>query len=144
MEGNDIASGWAPRVLWVWEDLLGLLPAGKTREKFYLTTHQWKRAVHVRQLNAFAVNQMWDMVWRKSLRMEVVTFQPEGYAEALQAYLEQANLPISWVRQADEATWASDLAYNVDVVAVLDPDPDRVLRCGSRALHVRPDQLVQL
>ena len=144
MEGNDIASGWAPRVIWVWEDLLGLLPAGKTKEKFFLTTHQWKRAVNCRRLNGFAVNQMWDMVWRRNVRQEVVTFLGEDYAEALQEMLEQANLPVAWVRHADESTWASDLSYYVDIIAVLDPDTTRVLRCGSRALHVRPDQLVQL
>jgi len=54
------------------------------------------------------------------------------------------RITVAWVRHADESTWASDLSYYVDIIAVLDPDTTRVLRCGSRALHVRPDQLVQL
>ena len=144
MEGGDIAAGWTYRIVWVWEDLLGIRTGTATAETAYVRLHQWKRAIRCRQINEWMTKQMWQFAWKLNLRQEVVTFFPEGYADALRDVLDGRNLPISWVRSADEATWANDLASMIDIAVVLDPDPTRALRCGSRAALVRPDQIIRL
>lgn len=139
MEKGDISGTPTPRLLFVFESLLGVPPhsskglvyaGAKMLGRSKLAAAQW-------DLDPVMVQQLWDLFWRHNYRFDIVTFKGHDFAVALYERLEQLNVPVSNVLSFPSAeALAKGLAYMPDVVTVYDGDPARRMTYGSKGRYV--------
>lgn len=142
MQNGDIGNTVVPRLVIVWEHLLGLLP-DKTHEAkaaTYLKLHRWDRAAKTFELNTGLAHQIWDVVWRMNYQVEVVTYLDEKMIEPIEAWIERHDLPISRVWADDPDKLSRRLAHMPYVAAVYDPDPAHRFRFGAKGRFMPPHE----
>lgn len=139
VEKGDISGQPTPRLLFVFEGLLGI-PPHRTKGLVFVGARAFGRqslAVAQWDLDPVMVQQLWDLFWRHSYRFDVVTFMGPQFAVALHQRLEQLNVPISHViTYPTPDALASALAVMPDVAAVYDGDPHRKMAFGSKGRYV--------
>lgn len=142
MEGGDISNDIAPRMIFVFEGVIGELPGpmAAAREKAALKAHRWGAAVKCWQISDRADMLLWDVAWRWNYRFSVVTYRPAGFAGALELRLNEENLPFSTVWATTPETMAKRMAFMPDVSHVFDSDPARLFTYGDRG-HYLPGGL---
>lgn len=143
MQGNDLSNEPVPRLLFVFEGLIGNLPdKRKAQESFAVKTHRWEKAVRYWDIDSRMVAHMWDIVWRHRFSFDVVTFKPEPFAEALTQRFEQMRLPVSWVQAYESSDALSrELPYMPDVYRVFDGEASRQFHWGSKG-HIVADPMI--
>lgn len=134
MERGDIDNGVAPRILIVWENLLGLVPAKTDQAKLttYLRLHRWKRAAQLFQINEPLAARIWYVQWKLRYSVDVVTYIGPEFRDALEERLADEDLPIGHVRYEQPHKLARHLAYEPATAAVYDPDPSHRFTYGSK------------
>ena len=141
MKGNDISNSVVPRLLVVFEGLLGFKddPSTVTKirrrlgRKDIVTTEDW-------QMNEPMMHAVWDMVWRRGYTVDVVTFLGDEFATALTERFDDEGLPIGRVLSTKPNLLARKLAYMPDVAAVYDPEPSRRFTYGSKGVPMDPSR----
>lgn len=138
---GDISNQMSPRLVVVFEGLLGLLPNPRARaaESLARKAHQWKRAVRQYEMNELAAKKIWDVTWRKGHSVDVITWLGDDFAEALQVRLDDENLPINRVYAAEPHQLARSLAYAPDIAAIYDPDPRHSFTFGGKCRPLGPE-----
>lgn len=146
MERGDLSNRLPPRWLFVYEGVIGRVPVEKRRQyDIYVKLRQYRRAAGCFVTEAHVQKVIWDLVWRRDFRFDVVTFLGDDMADALEKKLTGESLPFSNLWAVDEAELAARLAYMPDVVYVVHGDPSRRLAYGNRGLLVTdPERLVLL
>lgn len=135
MQGGDISNLVVPRLVIVWENLLGILPEKADEAKFstYLRFHRWKRAVNVYRINEPLAQRIWDVTFRLNFSVDVVTFLGcEDFAEAVQERIDREGLPVGHVWFEEPSQLARSLAYRPDIACVFDANPHHQLTFGSK------------
>lgn len=134
MEKGDISNRLPPRWLIVFEGVIGTLtPRGRIEHDFYAKARMWKRAVGAFELDDHTSKVLWDMVWRRDYKFDVVTFLPAKCAVHVEAWLEDRNVPVSNVRAyAEPAALGKQLAYLPDVYAVVHAESSNRFTYGDR------------
>lgn len=136
MEGGDISNLVVPRIVVVWDGLLGYLPSKPAEAKFasYTRFKRWKRAVALFEINEFMARQIWDLTWRKNFSVDVVTFTGgDAFAEALKERIEdREQLPIGHIWFEEPNNLARSLAYRPDVACVIHANHHHQLTFGSK------------
>lgn len=141
MQNGDIGNTVVPRLVIVWEHLLGLLPDKADEAKFatYLRFHRWRRAVNVFAVNQALAQRIWDVTFRLNFSVDVVTFLGgEDFADAIQERIDRENLPIGHVWFEDPQQLARSLSYRPDIACVFSPDPHHLLTFGSKGRTLNP------
>lgn len=137
MRGNDISNYVEPRILMVFEGLIGDLPKeNELKLKLMLKAHRWQSAVQCYELNEMTVNIINDIVWRKHYNVDVVTWQPPKFADALADYLDEQGVFAGRVTSDNSIRLARSLPHRPDVAYVCDPDPNHSLRYGAKGRYV--------
>jgi hypothetical protein len=140
MLGNDIDNGVEPRVLFVFEGLVARPPSGSdvVKAKVAAKFGRWDTVLRQWELDSMATRQMWDLVSRRNMRFDVVTFtHGEGFAEAIAKRFDDLALPVTRVLYyADQQELARDLAFQPDVQRVFHADPRQSLMFGGRGRYV--------
>lgn len=135
MEGGDISNAVAPRVLFVFEGLIGRPPVGNQaiKAKVSRKLHRWTNVVDAWDLDETMVKQMWDLVWRRNVQFDVVTFlYEESFAVALWKRLDGLGLPVSRVLWFDSPQHlARSLVYMPDVRTVFTADRSNAMAYGK-------------
>lgn len=145
MQGGDISNEVTPRLLVVFEGLIGVLPPqAARREAIARKMHQWSYAVSYWEIHEGIGKAIWDQVWRFHRHIDVVTFLGKGFAEALEARLDDEQLPTGRVLSTTPDRLARQIASMPDVAAVYDPEPTRRFRYGGKGRHIAPDQFSYL
>jgi hypothetical protein len=141
MKGNDLDNLIVPRDVLVWEGLLGLIPDKKIaeQEEKYRAKEKWKSAVACYEVNEMLARRLWDMSWRYSLEIDLLTYHGHPFAKALEDRIERENLPIRRVWSEEPNILARRLATMVDVRTVYDPFPDHQFLYGSRGRVLLPE-----
>lgn len=142
MEKGDLSNEVVPRLLVVFEGLLGYLPDTTTRAKFAVECkfHRWKQA-----LNCFVVNERMarlivDAAWRYKYAVDVVTFLGEEFDELLPPLLDDRwQLPIGNCWAEDPTVLARRLAYAPTIAGVFHAMPDLQHTFGSKGVLVDPN-----
>jgi hypothetical protein len=142
MQGGDISAEVPPRILVVFEGLIGLLPGRKAEAQFalYRRTHRYAKAAALFELNDAAVRRIWDMTWRHRHAVDAVTFLGEEFAEPLRDVMDREQVPIGHLTVTEPHLLARELAYRPDIVAVYDANPANALTYGAKGRHTNPHQ----
>lgn len=138
MEHGDLSNVVVPRILVVFEGLVGYLQPDQVAE--YNTRGSrgdWPGAVALWDLNVLALRKLNDLIIRRDIKVEIVTFAmpPEG-AQALTERFDEESVPVSRVVSSTPERTARRLAYAIDVARVYAPDPSHALMCGGKGYHV--------
>lgn len=143
MRKGELSSETLPRVYVVFEHLIGLLesPTDRIAEKLARKRKKWEQAADYYQLNIHTAQGIRDLYWRQRFRVDVVTFIDPGFVSAIRNKLDSRNLLFGDVHYYDQETLMADLTYDPAVIAVLDPDPSRILTWGSKGKYCSSDQI---
>lgn len=142
MRKGELSSETLPRVYVVFEGLIGLLPDTKSRvaEKLARSRKKWDQAIEYYQLNVDTSQGMRDLYWRHRFRVDVVTFIDPAFVSAIRTKLDSRNLLFGDVHYYDTDTMLADLTYDPAVLAIMDPDPQRILTWGSKGRYCSAQQ----
>lgn len=135
MQGGDIGNTVVPRLVIVWENLLGLHTTKAAEAKFlsYMRFKRYKRAVGTFEINEHLARRIWDVTVRMNFSVDLVThLGGEDFAEALSERIDRENLPLGHVWFEEPNQLARDLAYRIDIAAVFFADPRHLLTYGSK------------
>lgn len=140
MQGNDLSNQVVPRLVVVWEHLLGLLPSKTDEAKVstYLRLKRWKRAVGVYQINEPLAHRIWDVSFRLNFSVDVITWLGPQFCDALRERLDDEDLPIHHVTYSTPNVYARKLAYMPYVAAIYTPDEKHQFLFGSKGRVISP------
>ena len=136
MKGNDISNYVEPRLLFVFEGLLGNPPKKDTKLKRALKWHRWETAVNEYELNEMTVHIINDIVWRKRYNVDVITWHPPEFAKVLEDRLSDEGVWVSRVVSDNSVRLARSLPFRLDIAMICDPDPKHTLRYGAKGRFV--------
>jgi len=137
---GDLSNRVEPRLLVVFEGLLGIHTDAKARAKFtgLMKFHRFHSAIRTFTLNEQLQRVIWDTTWRKGYAVDVVTFLDERLVEDLTEYLDEQGLPVAHVWQSDKMLLARSLNYRPDVAGVFYADPADRFTFGSKGYFTSP------
>lgn len=140
MERGDISNEISPRLVIVYENLLGLLPtkAHQAKAASYVKFHRWKRAVNVFETNDILARRLWDVTFRLRFQVEVLTYLDEQAVEHIQKRMDDEDMPVSRVWFMQPHVLSRELAYMPQVAAIYDPNPAHQFTYGSRGRIISP------
>jgi len=134
MLGGDLSNKTAPRVLIVFEGLIGHLPADKVDEYVkYKEQGLWDSVIFQFTLNNAVLNKILYLTWQSDYNFHVVTWFPKEAAAVIQEKLEELSIPVRSVFSSTPEKLAKMLVNNPDIVAVYDVVHQHVLTFGSKA-----------
>lgn len=139
MRNGDLSNVVVPRLVLVFEGALGFLPEHEVgRFNAFGSRGQWDLAWGVWDLDDLACRKIWDVTFRQSYQLEVVTYvAPEEAAPALAERLDEESLPITRVTASTPARMARRLAYAPDIAYVYDANRENAFKYGSRGGYMR-------
>jgi hypothetical protein len=142
MQGNDLGNSVSARDVLVFEGLLGIIPDPKVArlEAKYRAKEKWDDAVACYEINELLARKIWDMVWRYSLEIDLVTYHSHGFARSLEARMERENLPLRRVWYEEPNQLARRLATAIDIRTIYDPFPDHQFLYGGKGRIISPEQ----
>lgn len=142
MQKGDISNYVEPRLIVVFEGLLGLLPIEKEKRANILAKiGQWKRVVELYEINDMLARHIWDQTKRHSRQVDVVTYKGVQFAEAVSDKLDEEMLPVGRVWSTEPHLLSRSIAWRPDIAAIYDPDPQHLLTYGSKARLLSPYDL---
>ena len=136
MEGNDISNQIAPKLVFVFDGLIGTIPeedrklADKLRRR-----GKWEQLARVYEVDTKMGAHLWDIVWRSQFSFDIVSFESddERWYEALERLLNRANVPHSRLEvYADPNDFAQHMAYAPNILRVYHPRSDWMFKFGDR------------
>jgi hypothetical protein len=141
VKGNDLANEVVPRDVLVFEGLLGLIPDPKVArmEAKFRAKGKWVEAVSCFEINEMLARKVWDMVWRYSLEIDLLTYHPPGFATELEKRVERENLPFRRVWSEEPNMLARRLSTLVDIRTIYDPFPDHQFLYGGKGRIISPE-----
>lgn len=144
MRKGELSNERLPRVLIIFEGLVGILPDTKTKalEALARKRKKWDVAAGYYQLNIPTTRGMRDLYWRRAFKVDIVTFIDPAFVSAIRDRLDTRNLLFGDVEYYPNASeLAHDMTYDQSILGVLDSDPAHALAYGSRGRYCSPDQL---
>lgn len=145
MQGGDLDNRLPPRWLFVFEGVIGEIePENLWRFKMSMRLGRFKRAAAQWEVHPHVRKVLWDLMWRRDYRFDIVTFFGEDFARALEKQLDRESLPFSNLWAVTEDSLAKKLATMPDVQYVIHADPSHHLSYGNRGLLVTDPQKLSL
>jgi hypothetical protein len=139
MLNGDLSNVVTPRLVLVFEGALGFLPpprVGKYNQDG--SRGLWHEAVRCWEFNELMMRKIWDITYRQSFQMEIVTYAgPPEFATALQDRFDEEGLPISRTLSSTAERMARRLAYAPDIAFVYDADPSHAFMYGGKGRLLR-------
>lgn len=129
MEKGDLGNEEVPRLLIVFEGAVGYLAdddAVKAHDKAVSKGH-WDDALAQYTLFGLMLQKIWDLTFRSTVTIEVVTFTGPEFADLLAARLNDEDVPVHKVWATTPGALARKLPYMPAVFAVYDADAAHVL-----------------
>ena len=133
MKDGDLDNVTVPRIILVFEGAVGFLP--DSNQKAYdkaVLKQRWDEAISCWELNELMLRKIWDLTFRKSVTVEIVTFISQPFADVLAARLDEEDMPVRRVWFSTPGRLSRMLAHMVDVTTVYDPDESHVFTYGSK------------
>ena len=140
MQGGDLSNRVEPRLLVVFEGLLGIHADARARAKYSMAMkiHRYGTAIRTFTLNEQLQKVIWDVTWRYDYAVDVVTFLDERLADPLIEYLDEQGLPVGRVWYSDKMLLARSLNYRPDVAGVFYPDQADRFTFGGKGYATDP------
>lgn len=147
MKGNDLDNAVVPRDVLVYEGLLGLL---NTQKSVALATKwqkrgRWEKMVACFETNEMLARKIWDVTWRFSYEIDILTYLGDEFAAALTTRIkDQEGLPVRNVWFEDPYLLARRLVFTPNIRFVYDPDPNHQFVYGSKGRVMMPGDIHML
>ena len=135
MENGDLANKPAPKLLLVFEGIVGECTDTKRSDK-KLRKGQAAAAIRYWELNPGAAARILYLFHRKDISFEVVTFLGMDFATEVRHFLDHHDIPVHRVWATTPEILGRSIGYMTDLVYVYDPDPERWLMYGSKGGHL--------
>lgn len=133
MEGNDISNEVVPRLMLVFEGLVGILPAKDERKAERLIRRKkYSEAVAIYEVNEPMAHRMWDITLRLHYSLDVVTWLSPGFAKSVREWVDEHDLPVQHVTYQDKTSFARKISFMPYVTRLYDPDPADRFTWGSK------------
>lgn len=141
MKGNDLGNLVVPRDVLVWEGLLGLIPDKRVamQEQKFRAKEKWEQAVACYDVNEMLARKVWDLVWRYSFEIDLLTYHGHEFAKALEDRMDRENMPFRRVWSEQPNVLARRLATMPDVRTIYDPFPDHQFLYGGKGRVLEPE-----
>lgn len=138
MLNGDLSNVVVPRLVLVFEGALGFLPPDRVEQYNKLgSAGHWDQAARCWDLNELMMRKIWDVVWRQSFQLEVVTYAgPQNLAESLQERFDEENLPVSRTLASTPDRMARRLAYAPDIAVVYDSNAEHAFTYGGKGRYL--------
>lgn len=142
MQGGDLSSDLVPRLVLVFEHLVGVVPSTPAKVAYEALTRakRWGRAVEMLAVNEPLARQMWHITWHLGYQLEVVTYLSEKAVDGVQHWIDEKDLPVHRVWYTDPNKLARKIATMPDLAAIFDPDPAHQLTFGRKGRIINPAQ----
>lgn len=143
MQHGDLSNQVAPKIVVVFEGAIGILSRDNQKhfDKF-VKKNDWWSAVNCYDLQDIYLRKLLDLTYRENFNVVIMTWMGKDAAEALNELMDEENIPIHRVSHSTPERLARDLAYNPDIIAVYDPNPEHRMTYGAKGIHlVDPFQL---
>lgn len=145
MQGGDLANDLVPRMVLVFEHLVGLIPntgwgLNQLSCEALIKAKRWKQAVEHLRVNEPLARQMWHITWHLGYQLEVVTYFGEKAVEPVQQWIDDNDLPVHRVWYAEPNKLARKIATMPDLAVIFDPDPAHQLTYGKKGRIINPAQ----
>ena len=96
MEKGDIDNAMPPRIIVIFDGLIGEVPPNRERRVQLLrSVGRWKAVAESYDIDLHVRKQLHDMSWRRHWRIDVVLFDHEGVARAMERRFNRMNLAIA-------------------------------------------------
>lgn len=140
MQRGDLSNELVPRLVLVFENLVGIVPKGPSRVSYegFLRTKRWKRAIPYLLVNDLLAKQMWHVTWHLHYQLEVVTFLHEDAVQPISDWIDVQDLPVHRVWYSDPNKLARKIATMPDLAVIFDPDPRHALTFGRKGRIINP------
>lgn len=141
MKGNDLGNLVVPRDVLVFEGLLGLLPDSKIEaaEAKMRKKRKWDQAVACYEMNEMLARKIWDLVWRFSIEIELLTYLGWDFAHALEARMERENMPFRRVWHEEPNLLARRIATMPDIRTIYHANPSHRFLYGGKGRVIAPE-----
>lgn len=142
MKGNDLDSHAVPRDVVVFEGLVGLIPDEKIQraEAKYRAKGKWSEALACYEMNEGIAKKVWDLVWRFSFEIDLLTYLGQGFAEVLEKRMDDEDMPFRKVWFEEPNRLARRLVVSPHIRTIYDPDPAHQFLFGGRGRVLLPEQ----
>jgi hypothetical protein len=143
VQGGDLASELVPRLVLVFENLVGILPANWVNRaacEAFIRAKRWKLAADHLDVNEPLARQMWHITWHLGYQLEVVTYWDAKAVEHVQNWVDDKGLPVHRVWFIEPNKLARKIATMPDLAAIFDPDPAHQLTYGKKGRIINPSQ----
>lgn len=134
MEKGDIDNGFPPRIIIIFNDLIGGIPSSRARRVDLLrATRRWSAVAEAYDINLSIRAKLHDLTWRHSLRVDCVLVDHPKVAEAMEKRFNRMNLSVANIYAVDEVKEVADrMAYMPEVIAVIFGNPEWLYAFGSK------------
>lgn len=137
MEHGDLSNAVPPRFLFVFEGLIASVPTEqKPVELGLVQFRRWKRAARLWRIDEYALSVVWDHAWRHAASVDMVTFLPGPYAEAIAERLDSESVPYGNLIVTTPDILARRIVYMPDVQRIFYAQPERPFLFGDRGNYV--------
>lgn len=123
------------------EGALGFIPKDKTLVfNTEASRGDWHRAWQCWDIHDLMARKIWDVVTRKSLQIEIVTYVGDGSddcREGMEYLIDEHNIPASVSMEADAQTMARELSYRPDVIRIYDASPETAFAYGRKGVLLK-------
>ena len=136
MEGNDLSNEIAPKLVFVFDGLVGRVPDEDARlaEK-YRKRRKWDLLARVYEVDTQMGAHLWDIVWRSRFSFDIVSFESadERWRDSLERLLDRANVPYSRLETYDDPNdFAQHMVYAPNILRVYHGRSDWWAKFGDK------------
>lgn len=137
---GDIANESVARLVIVFETLIVSF-TDTSRAKFdkAAARGQWEKALKNVQINELIVKYLYDLTFRLGYNIDVVTYIDPEFAEALEKFCEDEELPVSRVFFSTPERMARTISNRPDIAAVFDGNAGHIFTYGAKGRIVNPN-----
>lgn len=126
----------------MFEGLLGLLPDEKIarQEERFRSKKKWAEAVDCYDINELLARKVWDLVWRYSFEIDLLTYHGPGFARALEKRMDDDDMPFRRVWSEQPNILARKIAIMPSVRTIYDPYPEHRFLYGGKGRIIEVDK----
>lgn len=137
MRYGELSNSPSPRIVIAFEGIIGNPPDNPSKKYLRaMRRHNWYGIIAGYELNEMSLRKLLDLTWRQNLNIDIVTWHYEEGAQAVNDILDRQGIPVRGCFASTPEKLARDLAYNPDIVAVYDSDPEHCFTFGSKGIYV--------
>ncbi|MFN2347137.1 MAG: hypothetical protein ABR616_15670 [Dermatophilaceae bacterium] len=148
IEKGDISNSIAPKLVFIFDGLVGRIPQDEERVAARLRKRgKWDQLARVYEVDTKMGAHLWDIIWRSPFSFDIVSFETddEKWYDALERLLNRANVPHSRLEiYADPNDFAQHMAYAPNILRVFHGNPSWNFKFGDRGQYVSDATVFEL